>query len=383
MYMDDLEEQKNNDIQSSAPVEEVHTEKTSRILLLAVGVAGLLLLFVAVFGIWKVFFEKQLMDDSSVATEESIRIGLSLETTKIPRWKTEADFMTEAAEKAGATVVTFVAESDNDTQIAQVQNLIAQKVDVLIVNAHDGAAIAPIVDMAHQAGIKVIAYDRLILNSELDSYVSFDSEKVGEYSAEYALEAIEEGIAVPKVAYVGGPEFDNNANLVRNGAMQVLQPLAADGAIEIVFDKPTVDWSPSEAYKNFKQFLDEGGEVDAVVTSYDGVAFGVIQALQEKGLAGKVPVTAQDAELPAIKRLIQGTQTMTCYKPGKLLAEKAIEIALDFANNKVPNTNTSVYNGEANVDSYLYDVIPVTKDNIESTVISDGYHSREDVYGSS
>lgn len=318
----------------------------------------------------------------SVTNMKHVRIGLSLETTKIPRWKTESEFMTEKATQMGASIVTLVAESNNDTQIAQIENLITQKVDVLIVNAHDGAAIAPVVAEAHKAGIKVIAYDRLILNSDLDSYVSFDSEKVGEYGAQYVLAAIPKEKTVPNIAYVGGPALDNNANLVRNGAMKILDPLVKSGKIKLVFDQPTVDWSPSEAYKNFKKFLDNGGKVDGVVTSYDGVAFGVIQALGEKGLAGKIPVTAQDAELPAIQRIVKGTQTMTCYKPGRELADKAVEIAVDFANGKEPSKNAVVNNKQIDVPSYLFDVIPVTKDNIKETVVKDGYHSLDEIYNS-
>lgn len=189
--------------------------------------------------------------------------------------------------------------------------------------------------------------------------------------------------AKPKIAYVGGSTTDNNSYLVLEGAMSVIDPLVKANQAELVYNEFTTDWSPSEAYKNFKEFLQKGGQVDGVVTAYDGLAYGVVQALTEVNLAGKIPVSGQNGELQAIQRIVQGTQTMTAYKPGKPLAEKAVEIAIQFAQESQPETNGVINNKTADVPSYLFDPIPVTKENIKETVIKDGTFTEEQIYGAS
>jgi len=307
-----------------------------------------------------------------------VRIGLSLDSVKIQRWAEERDFMISKAQELGATVAVFSAENDDPTQIAQIENLISQGVDAIIVVAHDAALLGPVLEEAREAGIKVINYDRLTANGTPDLYLSFDSVKVGEAVAQHVIDHVES--EVPNIAYVGGSPTDNNTYLVLEGAMSVLQPLADQGKIHLVYNEFTKDWSPSEAYTNFKRFLDEGGEVDGVVTAYDGLAFGVIQALAEHGQAGSVPVSGQNGELQAVQRIVQGTQTMTAWKPGKPLAEKAIEAAVAFAKGETPEINGSINNGTANIPSYLFDPITVTKENLEATVIQSGTYGRDQVY---
>ncbi len=312
-----------------------------------------------------------------------VRIGLSLDSVKIQRWADERDIMVKKAQEMNATITTLSAESDDAVQISQMENFIAQKVDVIIIVAHSAEAVAPVITQAQNAGIKVINYDRLTFNGTPDLYLSFDSVKVGQYAAQYVVDAIPDTIPVPKIAYVGGSTTDNNSYLVEEGAMGVIQPLVEEGKAELVFNEFTKDWSPSEAYANFKKFLDEGGQVDGVVTAYDGLAYGVVQALDERGLAGSVPVSGQNGELQAIQRIVQGTQTMSAYKPGKPLAEKAVEAAVAFANGSAPETNATINNKTADIPSYLFDPIPVTKENIEDTVVADGTFTLEQIYGTS
>ena len=233
---------------------------------------------------------------------------------------------------------------------------------------------------AQSVGIKVINYDRLTQGSEPDLYLSFDSVKVGEVGASYVIGAIPDTIEVPKVAFLGGSSNDNNAHLVSEGVMSVLQPLVDNGEIDLVYNEFTPEWSPDMAYKNLLAFLDNGGHVDAVVTASDALAYGAIQALTEHGLAGKVPVSGQDGELQAMQRMLKGTQTVSAYKPGRLLAEMAIVEAIRLANGQPAETNGTVNNGYVEVPSYLIDPIPVTKNNIDSTVIADGTYSRSQIY---
>ncbi len=331
-------------------------------------------------GLWWHSHSSTKTSSSQSNTAPTIRIGLSLDTLKELRWAQDRDFMIERAQANSASVTTFVADSNDQTQISQIENLIAQKVSVLIIVPHDAKALAPTIAEAHSAGIKVIAYDRLILNSDLDMYVSFDSTKVGQYEASNVMDAVPKTVTVPNVMLVGGSPTDNNALLVHTGAMSILQPLVTAGKAKIVFDQYSADWNPDIAYANVKQYLAGGSRVDAIIAANDGTASGVVKALQEKGLAGKIPVSGQDAELPAVQRLVAGTQTVTVYKPIKALAYKAVDIALAFAKGQTPTTTGKINNDQKDVLAYLLNPVAVTKDNINSTVIKDGFLSSKDVY---
>jgi D-xylose transport system substrate-binding protein len=343
------------------------------------------LLIVAVLAGLSIFYILSARTSQKAEIGESqppkISIGFSLDSISIARWIKDRDLITQKAQSLGASVVTLVANSDDATQVSQIQNLISQKVKVIIIVAHNANALSGVIDQAHKAGIKVIAYDRMILNSSPDLYVSFDSTKVGELAAQYVMAAVPKTVTVANVAFVGGSPTDNNATLVRNGAMSVLDPLVKADKAKLVFDQYTPNWDAQTAYNNLKAFLDKGGKLDAAVVSNDGMATGVIQALKEHGLAGKVPVSGQDAELTAIKRLVDGTQTISLYKPIATEAERAVVGAIDLANGKIPETNGVMNNGKTNVPSYLINPIPVTKDTIKDTVIKDGFYSTENIYG--
>jgi D-xylose transport system substrate-binding protein len=322
-------------------------------------------------------------DSSPVASKaagkgnDKIKIGFSMDTLQEERWQKDRDLFKAAAEALGATVEVQAANSDDAKQISQAESLISQGVDVLVVVPHNAEATAAIVEKAHAAGIKVLAYDRLIKNSDLDLYVSFDNERVGEMQAEAILKLVSKG----KFVYIGGSETDNNAHLFKKGAFNILQPLIDKGDIEIVFDQFTKDWNPANALSNMENALTaNNNKVDAVVAANDGTAGGVIQALTSQGMAGKIPVSGQDAELAAAQRIVEGTQTMTVYKPIKSLAEKAAELAVKLAKGEDVAADKVVNNGKIDVPSILLDPVAVDKSNIDATVIADGFHSKEDVY---
>jgi D-xylose transport system substrate-binding protein len=314
-----------------------------------------------------------------VATEPTIRIGLSLDNYQESRWEKDKQYLEEHAEDSGAKLTTVIADGDAELQIEQVENLISQKVDVLIIVPHDAESIAPVIEKAHAEGIKVLSYDRLILNSDVDIYVSFDNEQVGKNSAQYVVDALDAKNGA-KIAYVGGAPTDNNATLIKKGAMSVLTPLIKSGKVELVYDVPTIEWKPDLAYVSLKAFLDNGNTVDGVIAGNDGTAFGALRALQESSITG-IPITGQDAELPAIQRLIAGTQLMTNYKSIKSLAAKTIDIAVDLANGKTPEQNATISNGFKDVPSFLLTPVPVTKTNINETVIEDEFYTEAQVYG--
>lgn len=343
-------------------------------------IAGIIFFFLIVIVAGVVILSRTFSEKESLPpSEKKVVIGLSVGPIRTDRWEQDASLISDFAHKHNAVVNEEFANDDVSLQVTQAENLINQKVDALIIIPNDAEVTAQIVEKAHEAGIKVIAYDRMILSDKLDYYVSFDSTKVGELQAQGVLSVVNKG----NFAYIGGSESDNNAFLLKEGSYKLLQPLIDKGDIQVVVDKFTPDWKPEEAYKSINDYLNSGGELDAVVAANDGTATGVVQALTEHGLVGKIPVSGQDAELTACQRLVAGTQVVTVYKPIRLLAEKAVEVALSAAENQKAHTNTQVSNGLIEVPSYLIDSVAVTIDNLEDTVIEDGFRTYEEVFGKS
>lgn len=306
-----------------------------------------------------------------------IVIGLSMDTLKEERWQKDRDIFTDKVKELGGEVKTLAANGDDATQLSQAEQLISQGVNVLVVIPHNAEATAKIVEKAHQEGIKVISYDRLIKNSDVDYYISFDNVRVGEMQAKAIVEKAPKG----NVVYIGGADTDNNAHMFKEGAMNILKPLQDKGDIKIVYDQFSKDWKPEEALKNMENALTANkNNIQAVVAANDGTAGGAIQALTAQGLAGKVPVSGQDADLAAMQRIAEGTQTMTVYKPIKAIATKAAEMAVALAKGDKVEAAKKVNNGKIDVPSVLLDPISVNKDNISDTVLKDGYHKLEDVF---
>lgn len=314
------------------------------------------------------------------SSEKKIKIGLSMDSLRVERWRKDRDIFIEEAKKLGAEVIVQSADGDERRQNQQAENLITQGVDVLVVIPKDSVAAAQIVKSAHEEGIKVIAYDRLIKESNPDLYISFDNEQVGYLQAEYLLRK------KPKGNYflLGGAPSDNNAQLLREGQLRALKPAIDKGDIKLVAEGNhwAVNWDPSDALKKTEQVLTQvNNRIDAVVASNDGTAGGVIQALEGQNLAGKVLVSGQDAELAACQRIVKGTQTMTVYKPIRLIAKEAAHAAVALAKGeKIEKAKQKVNNGKVDVPSILLTPIQVDKDNLDEVVIKEGFHSRDKVY---
>jgi D-xylose transport system substrate-binding protein len=309
---------------------------------------------------------------------KQILIGLSLDTLREERWQHDRDLFVKHAEERGARVLVQAANNNDALQNAQAENLLTQGVNVLVVAPHNSKSAATIVEAAHRAGVPVIAYDRLITDSDLDLYISFDNLRVGELQAEYATQRVPKGNYV----LVAGAPTDNNAHLFRDGQMKVLKPFVERGDIKIVSDQWANDWQPVEALKIVENALTRlDNRVDAVVASNDGLAGGAIQALAEQKLAGKVLVTGQDAELSACQRVLAGTQSMTIYKPIDALASKAAEAAILLAHKQpVPDATRTLNNGFKEVPSLLIPPVAVDRANIATTVVADGYQKLDQVY---
>jgi D-xylose transport system substrate-binding protein len=309
-------------------------------------------------------------------------IGLSLDTLKEERWQRDRDNFVKKATELGAEVKVQSANGDDVRQISDVQSLITEHVDVIVIAPHNGDAMAKAVQLAHEAGIPVLSYDRLIRNCDLDLYMTFDNFHVGELQARYLVDAFAKaGSGEKRIIRLYGAKTDNNAVVFKAGQDKVLKPLLESGAIKVVHEDWVDDWKPENAKKVANAGINKAGHnFDAILASNDGTAGGAIQALIEEGLAGKVLVTGQDADLAACQRIVAGTQSMTIYKPLKNLADQAAEYAVKLAQRR-PVIATGAYdNGQIQVPTVLLDVIAVTKGNLRETVIKDGFHQEGEVF---
>jgi D-xylose transport system substrate-binding protein len=309
--------------------------------------------------------------------KKKLTIGFAMDTFTEERWKNDAKFFEERAEQLGATVIRQVCNGNEQLQNEQVENLITQGVDILVIVPHNSKTAAKAVKSAKEAGIKVIAYDRMIKDCDLDLYVSFDNQQVGVLQAQEMVKLASKGNYI----LVEGSATDENAFFYQKGHMQILKPLIDSGKITVVMEQFCKDWLPIEAYKQTQNALTKNNNnLAAVLVANDGLASGCIQALTEQQLAGKIPVSGQDAELAAIQRVITGTQSMTVYKPIKKLAYAGAEAAVSLANGKEISTPTqTINNGKKDVKSLLLPPVTVTKNNVMETVVADGYIKATDL----
>jgi D-xylose transport system substrate-binding protein len=311
------------------------------------------------------------------ADAKNPKIGFSIDDLRVERWTRDRDYFTAAAKQMGAEVFVQSADASEQRQIAQIENLISRGVDVLVIVPYNATVLNNAINEAKKAKIKVVSYDRLILNADVDAYISFDNVAVGEMQAG-ALAQLK-----PKGNYylLGGAPTDNNAKMLREGQMKVLQPLVDKGDIKIVGKQWVKDWSGSEAMSIVENALTaNGNKIDAVVASNDGTAGGAIQALAAQKLAGKVLVSGQDADLAAVRRVIAGTQAMTVYKPLKQIASSAAKLAIQLVRNEKPVYTTQLDNGFKKVDSLLLKPILLTKTNMD-VVVKDGFYTQAQLAG--
>jgi D-xylose transport system substrate-binding protein len=301
-----------------------------------------------------------------------------MDTLMIERWLKDKETFISVAKSLGAdTVDVQAAESKADVQNNQCENMITNGIDVLVVLPYDSDSTDVVVEAAHKAGVKVIAYDRMINNADVDYYVSYDNVKIGEMEASPLVEV------APKGNYVllGGAPTDSTSKLLRQGQMNILQPYIDRGDIRIVADQWVKDWLPEEALKIVENALTaNNNNVQAIVASNDGTAGGAIQALAEQKLAGKVAIGGQDVELAACQRIVEGSQTASVYASPILEATAAAEAAVKLAKGEKLEANATVNNGKKDVPSILLTPVLVTKENMMDTVIKDGFHKMEEVY---
>lgn len=325
-------------------------------------------------------------DDKTDETDH-IRIGMCFDSFVIERWQRDRDVFVSVAKEMGAEVNVQNANGEVETQKKQIDYFIDKGMDVIVIICIDSESLTDSVKKAKAAGIKVIAYDRLIRNADVDLYISFDNEMVGTMMAE---ELLQQSKDIDKVLMLGGPLTDDNVPRVENAFRAVME----QNGVEIVDSFHADGWRAEEAEGYVYQHPNEVDEVDAIMCGNDNLATSTVRALSELRLAGGIPVVGQDADLEACQRIVEGTQVMTVYKPVERLARQAAECAICLTNGddiEQMLKKSSVSGNEAgqldmiNDGSYYVPYvklmpISVTKENINDVIIGSGFHLKEDVY---
>ncbi|HKL41210.1 MAG TPA: substrate-binding domain-containing protein [Clostridia bacterium] len=315
--------------------------------------------------------------DSDVIDEtqenQKIKIGFSMDTLKEERWQKDRDIFVAEAEKLGAEVLVLAANGDDQKQIDHAQYLLDEGADILVIVPHDAEIASKIVEMAHAQDVKVISYDRLVYG-DVDYYISFDNEKVGEIQSNYLINTLD--FESGNVVYIGGAPTDNNASLLRKGALSVL---SSKRDINVIYDEYTKDWEPKEAAKHMENVIDQyEDDFGAVICANDTLAKAVIAILAENQI--QAYIIGQDAEISAAQRIVEGKQDMTVYKDIRSLATKAAEMSVDVVNGKTIETSKLVKNDVKNVPSILLEPVAVDATNMMALIINSGFHKYEDVY---
>ena len=304
--------------------------------------------------------------------EKKIQIGLSFDSFVIERWQRDRDAFVARARELGAEVNVQNANGDVEEQIAQIEYLIEKDMDVIVIVAVDSQRLADTVKRAKREGIRVIAYDRLIRDAGVDLYISFDNERIGEMMGESIVaNTPEDG----KVFMMCGSPEDNNVSLVEKGFHSVVDRTD----LEIVETAYADNWLAEIGFTTIGDYLDGGGELDAVMCGNDDIASQVIRALSERRLAGEVCVVGQDADLGGCQRIVEGTQTMTVYKSIEKLAMRAAENAVALARDGEIKTGGTYFDGTQEVPYIGLEPIAVTASNMQ-VIIDDGYHLEKDIY---
>lgn len=312
----------------------------------------------------------------SKTASKSLKIGYLMDSLKVERWQTDLDNFQNRAKELGAEVLVKTAEGDDELQWQQAEKLLNSGIKALVLVAHDTDKATRIVNAAKAKQVPLLCYERLVRNSDISFFVGIDASAIGFLQASTLTQLSPKGNYV----LIAGSPTDINAKIIRDAQMAVLRPLADRGDIKIAGEFWTKDWNPSEAYANMSEAIQTTkGNIAAVVASNDGTAGGAIQALEEHKLAGKVLVSGQDADLAAIIRILDGTQTMTVYRTLGAQARLAAEAAVALAKGEPPNSTSSIPVAGKPIPAILVPPVVVTKYNVMQTVIKDGFQNLETI----
>jgi len=297
------------------------------------------------------------------------KIGLLLDSYISDRWYLDQKLFMDKVRELGGTPLLEVAYGDTVEQLRLGKKLIDEGVNVLVIVPTNAKQAAQIVAVAKAANVPVLDYDRLIFSPDISVFISYDNEKVGKLQAQYALSKVPVGNYI----LVNGPVSDNNAILYRQGQLGVLAPSIKNGKVKVLEDFVMGDWGELGALMKLDDYFSSNKKKpDVIIAANDALANGVVQALP-KEFTGKIVITGQDADLPALKNIIAGNQSMTIYKSIKPVAQLAAQVAMKLAKGEPITGTTKLKNGNGYVDAILLDPVVVDKGNFTETVVKDGH----------
>lgn len=338
--------------------------------------------------------------DSGAVKKKDARVGVSMPTQSGQRWIIEGDEMKQVLTEKGVFVDLQYGEDLVDHQINQVENMLTKGIDVLVAAPIDGSTMSDVLRKAKEAGVLVIAYDRLLMNTpDVDYYVTFDSIKIGELQGGYIVDklGLAEGKGPFHIELFAGSLDDNNTELYWEGAMNKLRPYIDSGKLIVksrqtdLGQAATLRWDGAEAQRRMdnllSSFYSDGTLVDAVLSPYDGLSIGIISSLKAIGYgSGNMPypiVTGQDAELPSVKSILAGEQTQTVFINVKNLARVAVTMIEQYLNGEEVQVNMpdNYDNGVKKVSGMAINATSIDKSNTVEELVGSGYYTREEVLG--
>jgi len=324
-------------------------------------------------------------------------VGLAMPTKSSERWVQDGEHMKSEFEKLGYEVDMQYAEDVVENQVSQIENMITKGVDILVIASIDGEALTEVLTQAENLDIPVIAYDRLIMNSDhVSYYATFDNFQVGVLQGEYIEEklGLADGEGPFNIELFAGSPDDNNAYFFWDGAMSILTPYIDEGKLVVQSGQTdfeqgaTLRWDGSLAQERMDNLLSahySSEPIDVIYSPFDGISRGVISSLKAIGYGtddNPMPlVTGQDAELASIKSIIAGEQTQTIFKDTRELAKQAVNMADSILNDEEPETNdTETYdNGKRVVPSYLLVPTSVDIDNYIEALVDTEYYTEDEL----
>lgn len=332
---------------------------------------------------------------AAAPASEKVKVGLSFSDFATERWKNEEIILRSLLEERGYEVLSQEANQDVKLQNDQIDNMVSQGAKALIIVAQDGDAAVTAVDRAADAGVVVVAYDRLIKTPKIAGYISFNNVEVGRQQADGVMKALDienwdvAANGPARVVKLGGSPTDNNAILFRQGQDEILDPLVEEGKIEIVADQWVENWDPANALKLMENILTSlNNDIDAVVASNDGTALGALQALNAQGLAGVVPISGQDATADGCNSIVKGQLTVSILKDIRNLAPIAVDMVDALLKGETVEGLQEYTLAELTLDESLagsvqalfLPVEQVNKDNVFDLCVANGFQSYDDVF---
>ena len=345
---------------------------------------------------------------SSAATTSGGKVGIAMPTKSLERWNRDGSFLQKQFESKGCEVELVYSDNDVNQQVNDIENLIADKVNLLVIAAIDGESLSNVLDSADQAGIPVISYDRLIMNTKaVDYYVSFDNYTVGKLQGQYVVDTLKLDLKdtskTYNIEFTAGDPADNNAGFFFNGAFDVLKPYIDAGILKVpsgqtAFEQvATASWSTDTAMSRMQNILgsyySDGTKLDVALCSNDSTALGVTQAIASDYAGGNQPIiTGQDGDEANLANIIDGKQSMTVYKAVANEAVVTLDVGMAIMDGKTPDESliksagwkfdctydTKSYdNNTGIIPSYLLVPTVVTKDNIKTELVDTGYYTMD------